>query len=146
MIDITQDPKYVDNLMYEMELSDDMTFYNIVKNDIVKAYWYGFVLDPFMNKLTTYGIKSDPVDQTVEFFNFAIKKYQRQIEFWINDATSKEIKDGANHVLNNIVIIDWEKGVDSSKDLLNIAFILGYRTFIELKEKHKDKNKELIEE
>ena len=35
MIDITQDPKYVDDLMYEMELSEDMTFYNIVKNDVV---------------------------------------------------------------------------------------------------------------
>lgn len=136
---LTVSQEYMDALFWEIYCNDQY-WQDFIQDDVVRAYYFGFLLQPVCDELTNDGfIVASATEQTLSI-KWEVRKYKRQLNFWLNkflnikrEATASEIN---SYVLNNMV-------VEYEEDLLKIATVLGVSTYLRLNPLKDEKTKDI---
>lgn len=123
MISFSVDPRYIQDLEDDFVMNEDLTLYEFIGKDPIKAFYLGYniakwfkYLDKRQKYLYSKKIRHNKDD---------LEKYQKQIEFWANRYVSPEPKINmamlAEYIINNMF---WEEETEDL-DRIKLAFFFG---------------------
>ena len=123
MISFSVDPRYIQDLEDDFVMNEDLTLYEFIGKDPIKAFYLGYniakwfkYLDKRQKYLYSKKIRHNKDD---------LEKYQEQIEFWANKYVSPEPKINmamlAEYIINNMF---WEEETEDL-DRIKLAFFFG---------------------
>ena len=123
MISFSVDPRYIQDLEDDFVMNEDLTLYEFIGKDPIKAFYLGYniakwfkYLDKRQKYLYSKKVRHNKDD---------LEKYQEQIEFWANKYVSPEPKINmamlAEYIINNMF---WEEETEDL-DRIKLAFFFG---------------------
>lgn len=104
--------------------ANDKSYPDFVDGDIVRAYYFGYLLPAVCKDLEEDGFKITSPEEQVMGIKWNIRKHRPQMNFWNTDYLKKH---GSSVNLVNLDSYILEKMVVDHSDLLEIATVLGLR-------------------
>lgn len=123
MISFTVDSRYVLDLQDDVMVNEDLTLYEFIGKDPVKAFYMGYNLAEWFKELNKK--QQYLYSKQARHNKDGLEKYQSQIEFWTNRFPSKEenisLTDLSEYIINNMLWDEKTKEIDKVK----LAFFFG---------------------
>ena len=132
MISLEVTDKYKDDLLSEM-YANEKCIDEFLDNDVVKAYYFGYLLDVVYEEFSLDGFKLQPASEKVAEIYWRIRKYKPQLDFWID----KYIKNHCSYVELNSYVLN-KVVVEFEQDLIDIAIVIGYKTALSVQKMAKE--------
>lgn len=122
MISFAVDPRFIQDLEDDFMVNEDLTLYEFIGKDPVKAFYLGYNLTKWFKNIDRK--QRYLYSKQARHNKDDLKKYQSQIEFW----TKKFPKNGeismtelAEFIMNNMF---WEEKTEDL-DKVKLAFFFG---------------------
>lgn len=123
MISFAVDPRYTQDLEDDFVMNEDLTLYEFIDNDPVKAFYLGYNITrwfKYIDKKQKYLYSKQARHNKDD-----LEKYQSQIEFWSSKYESPDPEVNmaalAEFIINNMF---WEEETEDL-DKVKMAFFFG---------------------
>ena len=138
LISFAVDPRYIQDLEDDFIMNEDLTLYEFINNDPVKAFYLGYNITKWF----------DYIDRKQKYLYSKqarhnkddLEKYQNQIEFWstkyLSPGPDIDMVSLAEFIINNMF---WERETEAL-DKVKLAFFFG--DIIATKEKQQNQKKD----
>lgn len=130
MISLKISEDWKKRFVQEMYANDDC-YDAFVKDDIVRAYYFGFFIQDVCEEMQADGFKTGEPDEQLTPMKWAVRRYKTQLVFWKKKYIDTYGEMDA-YILNKIV-------VDSDDDLLRIATCLGRDSYVTVRKAQEEK-------
>lgn len=123
MISFAVDPRFVQDLEDDFIMNEDLTLYEFIGKDPVKAFYLGLYITRWFKDIDRK--QRYLYSKQARHNKDDLEKYQKQIEFWSGkfpkDGNDIEMVELAEFIINNMF---WEEGSEEL-DRVKLAFFFG---------------------
>lgn len=137
MISFEVDPRYTLDLEDDFVMNEDLTLYEFIGGDPVKAFYLGYNIYDWVDKIDKK--QRYLYSKQARHNKDALEKYQTQIEYWSRqfpESGEVDMVKLSEFIINNMF---WEEETEEL-DTVKMAFFFGNTIAVQQKKKQEDEN------